>query len=83
MNAFMLAAVVMLAGVVPCGVVAWRGRPMEAVVALAAIADLAVMVLLLLAQGFGRSGEVELPVVLAALTLGGALVYVHALERWL
>jgi len=42
-----------------------------------------VMVLALLAQGFRRSGEFELPVLLALLMFGGGLVFVRALERWL
>lgn len=68
---------------IPLGVVAWRGTLMEAVVAYEVISSIIVMVLVLLAQGFGRSSEFELPVVLAALLLGSGLVFVHALERWL
>ena len=44
---------------------------------------LALTVLVLLAVGFGRFGELELPVVLAVLLFGSGLVFVHALERWL
>ncbi len=41
------------------------------------------MILALLAEGFGRSGLFEFPVLLAVLLFGGALVFVRALERWL
>jgi hypothetical protein len=41
------------------------------------------MVLILLAQGFRRPAEFELPVVLAVLLFGSGLVFVRALERWL
>ena len=41
------------------------------------------MVLVLLAEGFRRSGEFELPVHLAVLMFGSGLVFVRALERWL
>jgi multisubunit Na+/H+ antiporter MnhF subunit len=73
----------MLIGVIPCGIVVWRGTLMEAVVGYEAISSIVVMVLLLLAEGFGRFGELELPIVLAVLLFGSGLVFVHALERWL
>jgi multisubunit Na+/H+ antiporter MnhF subunit len=82
-NAFVIAAIAMLIGVIPCGVVVWRGTAMEAVVGYQAISAIVVMVLVLLAEGFGRFGELELPIVLAMLLFGGGLVFVHALERWL
>ena len=83
MSGFIVAAIVMLAGVVPCGIVMFRGTVMEALVAYEVVSSIAVMVLILLAQGFGRPAEFELPVLLAALLLGSGLVFVRALERWL
>ena len=83
MNAFVIAAIVMLVAVIPCGIVMLRGKVMEAVVAYEAIGSVIIIVLVLLAQGFGRSGEFELPVLLAMLILGGGLVFVRFLERWL
>ena len=53
------------------------------VVAYQFISSIVVMVLVLLAEGFGRSGEFELPVLLAVLMFGSGLVFVRALERWL
>jgi multisubunit Na+/H+ antiporter MnhF subunit len=82
-NGFVIAAIAMLIGVIPCGIVVWRGTVMEAVVGYEAISAIVVMVLLLLAEGFGRFGELELPIVLAVLLFGSGLVFVHALERWL
>jgi hypothetical protein len=73
----------MLVAVIPLGVVACRGSVMEAVVAYEAISSIAVMVLVLIPQGFGRSAEFELPILLAVLLLGSGLVFVRALERWL
>jgi Multiple resistance and pH regulation protein F (MrpF / PhaF) len=80
---FVVAAIVMLAAVVPCGVVLCRGKVMEAVVAYEVISSIAVMVLILLAQGFQRPALFELPVLLAVLLLGSGLVFIRALERWL
>ncbi|MGH3828524.1 MAG: hypothetical protein ACRDQX_15335 [Pseudonocardiaceae bacterium] len=83
MSVFLAAAIGMLLGVIPLGVVAWRGTVLEAVVAYEVISSLTVMVFVLMAQGFGRSGEFELPVLLAVLLLGAGLVFVRTLERWL
>ena len=83
MNAFVIAAIAMLVAVIPCGIVMVRGKVMEAVVAYEAISSVIIIVLVLLAQGFDRSGEFELPVLLAILILGGSLVFVRFLERWL
>jgi hypothetical protein len=41
------------------------------------------MVLILLAQGFGRPAESELPILLAVLLFGSGLAFARALERWL
>jgi multisubunit Na+/H+ antiporter MnhF subunit len=82
-SGFVVAAIVMLIGVIPCGIVVWRGTAMEALVGYEAISSIAVMVLVLLAEGFNRFGELELPIVLAVLLFGSGLVFVHALERWL
>ena len=83
MNGFVVAAIVMLIGMIPCGIVVWRGTAMEALVAYEAISSIAVMVLVLLAEGFSRFGELELPIVLAVLLFGSGLVFARALERWL
>jgi multisubunit Na+/H+ antiporter MnhF subunit len=82
-NGFVVAAIVMLAAVVPCGVVLVRGSAMEAVVAFEAISALVVIVLILLSEGFRRSGEFELPIHLAVLAFGSGLVFVRFLGRGL
>jgi hypothetical protein len=80
---FVAAAVAMLIGIIPAGIVLCRSSLMAAVVAYEFITSVVVMVLALLAQGFGRSGLFELAVLLAVLMLGSGLVFVRALERWL
>jgi multisubunit Na+/H+ antiporter MnhF subunit len=82
-NVFVLAAIGMLLAAVPCLAVVWRGQTMEAVVAYEAIGSISVLTLILLAEGFRRTGEFELPVLLAVLLLGSGLVFVRFLERWL
>jgi multicomponent Na+:H+ antiporter subunit F len=82
-NGFVVAAIAMLIGIIPCGVVVLRGQIMAAVVAYEAISSIVVLVLVLLAEGLRRSGEFELPVLLAVLLFGSGLVFVRFMERWL
>lgn len=83
MAAFVITAVALLWAAVPLGFLVWRGGLMEAVVAYELTSSIAVIVLVVLAQGFNRSGEFELAILLAVLLLGSGLVFVRALERWL
>jgi multicomponent Na+:H+ antiporter subunit F len=81
--AFVAAAIAMLIAIIPAGIVLCRGELAASVVAYEFITSVIVMVLALLAQGFQRSSEFELPVLLAVLMYAGGLVYVRAMERWL
>jgi multisubunit Na+/H+ antiporter MnhF subunit len=82
-TAFVITAIVMLASMVPAGVVLCRGDLPASVVAYEFITSVAVMVLALLAQAFRRSGEFELTVLMALLLFGSGLVFVRTIERWL
>jgi multicomponent Na+:H+ antiporter subunit F len=81
--AFVAAATAMLIAIVPAGIVLCRGELAASVVAYEFITSVIVLVLALLAQGFKRSSEFELPVLLAVLMYASGLVYVRAMERWL
>jgi multisubunit Na+/H+ antiporter MnhF subunit len=83
MTAFVIAAIVMLVSLIPAGVTLVRGTQADAVVGYEFISTVTVMILALLAEGFGRPGLFEFPVLLAVLLFGGGLVFVRALERWL
>lgn len=83
MNAFTLAATVLLVGYAPLGWVALRHRPIDGVVALELGGGLAVLILLCLAEGFHRSFEYTLPIVAAVMSWIGSLVFVRFLGRWL
>jgi len=83
MPGFLVTAIVMLLALVPLGISMRQGGRMAAVVAYEAASSVSVMVLLLLPQAFDRTGLFEFPVLLAVLLLGGGLVFVRALERWL
>ncbi len=80
---FMAAAIAMLATLIPAGIVLYRGDLGSAVVAFEFVTAVMVMVLILIVQAFQRPSLFELPVLLAVLMLGGGLVFVRALERWL
>jgi multisubunit Na+/H+ antiporter MnhF subunit len=82
-SSFVIAAAAMVVALVPCLVVLLRGDTMAAVVAYEAISSVTIMVLILLAEGFRRTGEFELPVLVAVLLLGSGLVFVRFLERGL
>jgi multisubunit Na+/H+ antiporter MnhF subunit len=83
MTAFVIAAIVMLVALIPAGMTLIRGTLADSVVGYQFISTVTVLILALLAEGFGRSGLFEFPVLLAVLLFGGALVFVRALERWL
>lgn len=80
MNAWTLAAaVLMAAGVGPCLWTVCRGDARHRLVGLALAAVPTAAVLLLLAQGLGRSSYTDLALVLAVLAPAGTLVYVRLL----
>jgi hypothetical protein len=82
--AFLATAIAMLAALVPAGVTIARGDVAEAVIGYELITSVAVIVLALLAQGFGRAALFEFPVLMAVLLYGSGLVFVHALQQeWL
>jgi len=81
-NEWLIAASILLCGLVPCGVVMLRGSVIEALVGLQMAGVLQTVVLLLLAEGFHRPPFFDLALVLALLTLAGGLVFARMLERW-
>lgn len=84
MNVWLVAATVLLGGLLPCGWVLLRGGILDALVALELASTLATVVLLLLAEGFHRSSYFTLPILLAGLSFVGSLVFVRFLgDRWL
>jgi multisubunit Na+/H+ antiporter MnhF subunit len=82
-NAWLIAATALLAGLVPCLLVCLRAPIMDALVALELAAVVVTLTLLLLAEGFARSSYYTLPLVLSALGFAGSLVFVRLLDRWL
>ncbi len=81
MNEWLLAALVILIGLGPCGVVCLRGSPGEALVALELAGVLCVLALMVLAEGFDREPMIDMAVVLAVVSFAGNLAYARFLER--
>ena len=79
MNVWLIAATVLLAGLLPCLWVCVYASALEALVALELAGAVTTVVLLLLAEGFRRSSYFVLPLVLALLALVGSLVFVRFL----
>lgn len=80
---FVIAAIALLVCVIPAGIIMVRGSAADAVIGYEFLTAVAVMVFALLAQGFARPSLFEFPVVLAVFLLGGGLVFVRALDRWI
>lgn len=81
MNAFTIAATVLLAGLVPLGIVILRAPIIDAVVALELGGAVVTLVLLCLAEGVHRSSYFDVPVIAAAAVWIGSLVYVRFVGR--
>jgi multicomponent Na+:H+ antiporter subunit F len=82
-NEFLVAALAMLAGLVPCGVVCLRGDPVNRLVGLEMAGTVDTLLLLLLAQAYHRSIYFDLALALALLSFAGGMVFARFLERWI
>ena len=82
MNAWLIAATVLLLGLVPLLVVCIRHSALDALVALELASTITTFVLMLLAQGYNRDPFFDLALVSALLSFAGALTFARFLERW-
>jgi multicomponent Na+:H+ antiporter subunit F len=79
----MVATLALLAGLVPCGITCLRGDVADRLVGLEMAGVVVTLVLLLLAQVFGRVLYVDLALALALLSFAGGLVFARFRERFL
>jgi multicomponent Na+:H+ antiporter subunit F len=82
MNAWLIAATVLLTGLVPCLWIAMRGSIVSALVALELASTITTLTLLIIAQGLRRDPFLDLALVSAILSFIGALTFARFLERW-
>ncbi|GDY29643.1 monovalent cation/H+ antiporter complex subunit F [Gandjariella thermophila] len=81
MNLWLIGAVaLLLGGMVPALYLASRGDPVPRLVGLVLSGQVATLALLLLAQGFGQSSYLIVPLVLAVLSFPGVLVFTRLLR---
>jgi multicomponent Na+:H+ antiporter subunit F len=83
MNLWLWNATVLLAALIPCGIVCFRGAVEDRIVGIEMTGVIVVLEMMLLAQGFHRVPFYDLPLTLAILSLGGGLVFTRFLQRWL
>jgi multisubunit Na+/H+ antiporter MnhF subunit len=81
-NAFLVAATVLLASLAPLLVAASRRRPIDGLVALEVAGSVATLTLLCLSVGLGQSIFFTVAVVAAVASWIGGFVFVRFLGRW-
>ncbi|HVX43204.1 MAG TPA: monovalent cation/H+ antiporter complex subunit F [Mycobacteriales bacterium] len=80
MNAYLLAAaVVLFGGMTPAMGLATRGDPVHRLFGVELLTGTSVVVLMLLAKGYGQSAYLIVPLVLVPLSFAGTLVYTRLL----
>lgn len=83
MNAWIVAAIALLVGVAPLLWVLARADTMSRLVAFEVVAVNVALTFLVLAQAFSRSFYADEALVVAVMSLAGALTFVRMLGRWL
>jgi multisubunit Na+/H+ antiporter MnhF subunit len=80
-NAYLVAATVLIAAIAPCLVVCVRGSVMEAIAALELCGTLTTLALICLAEGFHRQAYFGVALVSSVLVWIGGLVFVRFVGR--
>jgi multisubunit Na+/H+ antiporter MnhF subunit len=83
MNVWLLAALALMLGLVPCTIVAVRGTLVDRLVGLELASVFAVLALLTMEQGLQRQSFYDLSLALAVLTFPSSLLFARILRRWL
>ncbi len=83
MTGWLIAALGLLLGLVPCAIVCVRKTPMERLVGLEMASTVDTLVLLVLAEAYHQAIYFDLALVLALLSFAGGLVFARFMERWL
>lgn len=82
MNAFLVAATVLIAALAPLILVASFRRPIDGLVALEAAGAIATLILLCLSVGLGQPTFFTVPIIAAVASWIGCLVFARFLGRW-
>lgn len=82
MNAFLIAATVLMAALGPLLVFASLRRPLDGLVALEAVGAIATLTLVCLSVGLGQPTFFTVPIIAAVTSWIGCLVFARFLGRW-
>jgi multisubunit Na+/H+ antiporter MnhF subunit len=82
-NAWFITALALTLALVPVGIRCFAGDSLSRLVGLQMSSVVLSLLLLVLAQAFGRDTLVDLALTVAFLSFGAGLVFVRFLERWL
>lgn len=83
MNFWLIFATILLLSLVPCGILCMRGKVMDRLVAIELAQIIAILLLLLLAEGYHRAIYDDVALTLAILSFASSLAFIRFLERWL
>lgn len=83
MNVWLIAAAILMFGLIPCGIVVFTRDAMNRLVGLEMAGMIETLILIFLAQGFQNPNFYDLALAMALLSFGGGLVFARFLERWL
>jgi multisubunit Na+/H+ antiporter MnhF subunit len=81
MNEWLIAATALAFALIPCLAICLLAPPPHGLAALEVAGALAATILMLLSEGFHRQPFIDLAVVLAPLSLVGALTFARVMER--
>lgn len=83
MNVWLIAAIALAAGYLPCGIVVARARVLDRLVASQMAGLLTALELELLAQAFSESFYLDLALTVALLSLPAGVAFAYFYARWL
>jgi multisubunit Na+/H+ antiporter MnhF subunit len=83
LNPWLIGAVVLILGLIPCAVVISRRSLADGLASLQLAGTLTALAVLLLAAGFQRPIAADIAMALAVLSFPSTLLFAHFLERWL
>ena len=83
LNPWLIAATVLILGLIPCAVVVARKGPADGLAAFQLAGILTALATLLLSAGYDRPTVADIAMALAVLTYPSSLLFAHFLERWL
>ena len=83
MNFWLIASGGLLLALIPCGIAAFRGSPMERLLGLEMAGVVEIIFLVTFALALNRPNFLDLAVAMGLLCFGVGLVFARFLERWL